>query len=206
MNFNRIHRSVVASLVVLLYAAAPALATVSLTLSDNDATPGFKLIGAGESLNFTVRLTATSESTAGVDYYLTTPNGSGFFRITDRNTAGGMYNDPLYFTDTTVESSPSNILNPRNDNDLGGLATSTLPPSTGNGYLVANYTILVDPATPNGTYTINTTVANANEGWIDGSSGEHPFNNHGTFTIQVPEPAAGFFMAMFAAGLIRRRR
>ena len=207
MNFNRISRSglAVASLAVLLCCAAPALATVSLTISDNDATPGFKLIGAGETLNFTVRLVATSEQVAGIDYYLTTPDGAGNFSISNRNTAGGMFNDPLYFTDITVATPPSSVLNPRNGNDLGGLATNTLNAGT---HLVANYTILVDAATPNGTYTINTT-ANPNEGWIDGASGEHPFNSHGTFTIQVPEPATGLALstaACAAAALIRPRR
>jgi hypothetical protein len=204
---HSISRSFVASFAALLLllccCCAPALATVSLTISDNDATPTSAVVGAGNTFSFTVRLVSTSEQTAGVDYYLTTPDGSNRFSITDRNTAGGMYNDPLYFTDTTVEASPSSILNPRNDHDLGGLATSTLNAGT---HLVASYTLLVDPATPNGIYTINTT-ANANEGWVDPSSGEHAFTSHGLFTVSVPEPAStGLTLALLAAGVIRRRR
>jgi len=116
-----------------------------------------------------------------------------------------MYNDPLYFTDTVVESSPSNILNPRNDNDLGGLVTVTQGAGT---KLVANYTLLVDAATPNGVYTINTT-SNPGEGWLDPSSVDHPFTSHGAFTVSVPEPTAatGLSLAMLTlAGFIRRRR
>jgi MYXO-CTERM domain-containing protein len=202
-HLRSVNRSFVAALAVLLCCTAPALATVSLTISDNDATPNSAVVGAGNTFSFTVRLVSTSEQTAGIDYYLTTPDGSNRFSIVDRNTAGGMYNDPLYFTDTTVEASPSNLLNPRNDNDLGGLATSTLNAGT---YLVANYTLLVDAATPNGIYTINTTVANANEGWIDPSSGEHPFTSHGAFTVSVPEPSGLGLAMLVVAGLIRRRR
>jgi hypothetical protein len=195
-------RSFAASVAALLCCAAPALATVSLAITDNDATPTSKVVGAGQTFSFTVNLVSTAEQTDGVDYYLTTPNGSGFFSITDRNTAGGMYNDPLYFTDTVVESSPSNILNPRNDNDLGGLATTTQGTGT---KLVANYTLLVDAATPNGIYTINTT-SNPGEGWLDSSSVDHPFTSHGAFTVSVPEPAGLALAMLAAAGLIHRRR
>ncbi len=201
-NVNRVSSRSVIALFVLLCCTAPVSATVSLTLSDNSGAPNSQVVGAGQSFSFTVNLVSTAETTEGVDYYLTSPNGSGYFRITDRNTAGGMYNDPLYFTDTVVESSPSNILDPRNDNDLGGLATT--PQGTGTK-LVANYTLLVDAATPNGVYTINTT-SNPGEGWVGGPAGDNPFNSHGTFTVSVPEPA-GLGLAMLAAAkLIRRRR
>jgi len=202
---NQISKSVLLSFAALLCCAAPASATVSLTLSDTSGAPNSQVVGAGQTFSFTVNLVSTSEQTDGVDYYLTTPNGSGFFSITGRNTAGGMYNDPLYYTDTVVESSPSNILDPRNDNDLGGLATT---PQGAGTKLVANYTLLVDAATPNGVYTINTT-SNPGEGWVGGTAGDNPFNSHGTFTVSVPEPATatGLSLAMLTlASLIRRRR
>ena len=203
MYFHRISRSVVTLCAVLL-CAAPALATVSLQITDNDATPGSTVVGAGQPFSFSVRLDSTSEQTAGLDYYLTTPDGAGLFTIVGRNTAGGMYNDPLYYTDTTVTTSPSNILNPRNLNDLGGLATNTL--NAGN-YLVANYTLMVSAAAPNGQYTIQTMVLNpAIEGWIDPLSGEHPFNSHGSFSVSVPEPAGVAAATLLALGAASRRR
>ena len=203
MYFNRISRSAVASLVVLL-CAAPALATVSLTISQNDATPGSAVAGAGQTFSFTVNLVSTAEQTTGLDYYLTTPDGAGLFSIVDRNTAGSTFVDPLFFNDTIVEASPSNILNPRNGNDLGALATATTNAST---HLVANFTMLVSAAAPNGIYTIQTTTAQPTEGWIDPSSGEHAFNSHGTFSVSVPEPGAGAAAALVAlAAVIRRRR
>jgi MYXO-CTERM domain-containing protein len=201
--FNRIAQSVVASL-AMLFCAAPALATVSLTITDNDATPGSTIVGAGQTFNFTVNLVSTAEQTTGLDYYLTTPNGDGFFSIVDRNTAGSTFVDPLFFNDATVEGAPSNLLNPRNDHDLGALATATTNAGT---HLVANFTMLVSAAAPNGIYTIQTTTAQPTEGWIDPSSGEHPFNSHGTFSISVPEPGAGAAAALVALGaLVRRRR
>jgi len=199
---NQFSKSVLLSFAAFLCCAAPAWATVSLTLSDTSGAPNSQVVGAGQTFSFTVNLVSTSEQTDGVDYYLTTPNGSGFFSITGRNTAGGMYNDPLYFSDTVVTSSPSNILNPRNDNDLGGLATTTQGAGT---KLVANLTLLVDPATPNGIYTINTT-SNPGEGWLDPSSVDHPFTSHGAFTVSVPEPTTGLGLALLAlSGCIRRR-
>jgi MYXO-CTERM domain-containing protein len=201
--FNRIAQSVVASLVV-LFCAAPALATVSLTITDNDATPGSTIVGAGQTFNFTVNLVSTAEQTTGLDYYLTTPNGDGFFSIVDRNTAGSTFVDPLFFNDTTVEGAPSNSLNPRNDHDLGALATATTNAGT---HLVANFTMLVSAAAPNGIYTIQTTTALPTEGWIDPISEEHPFFSHGTFSISVPEPGAGTAAVLVALGaLVRRRR
>ena len=204
MHFNRISRSVVASLALLLCAAAPALATVSLAITDGDATPGSTVAGAGQTFGFTVNLVSTAEQTDGLDYYLTTPDGSGWFSIFDRDTAGGKYNDPLYQSDTNVEASPNNILNPRNFYDLGGLATITQNAGT---HLVAKYILTVNPATPNGIYTIRTTVAQPTEGWIDPQSGEHPFASHGTFTVSVPEPGGVAAAALLALGAaIRRRR
>jgi hypothetical protein len=205
VHFNRISRSVVASFAMLLCAATPALATVSLTISDGDATPASTVAGAGQTFSFAVNLVSTAEQTEGVDYYLTTPDGSGWFSIVDRNTAGGKYNDPLYFTDATVEGSPSNILNPRNDHDLGGLVTTTQNLGT---HLVANYTLMVNAATPNGIYTIQTTVSQPNEGWIDPNSVEHPFASHGSFTVSVPEPSGvgGFALLALGAAIRRGRR
>jgi hypothetical protein len=199
----RIHRWFPIALVAMALCAARAQATVSLTISDNDATPGSTSAAGGGTFSFTVRLVSTAEQTTGLDYYLTSSDATGLFTLIDRNTAGGAFNDPLFFTDSTVEASPSNIFNPRNDHDLGGLATGTLNAGT---YLVANYLIGVSASAPVGTYTFQTTVANANEGWIDPSSNEHPFNAHGTFSVFVPEPS-GFAVAALGLGcLIRRRR
>ena len=197
------HRASTVGLLALFLCAAPALATVSLTISDNDATPNSASVAPGSSFNFTVRLVSTSEQVVGLDYYLASSDASGLISIADRNTAGGSFNDPLFFSDTTVEASPSNLLNPRNDHDLGGLATSPLNAGT---YLVSNFTMNVAPTAANGFYTIQTTVAQPQEGWIDPNSNEHPFDAHGTFTVFVPEPTGLALLALAAPVVVRRRR
>jgi hypothetical protein len=207
VHIGRINRSgvVVALSATLVFAvaAAPALATVSLTISDNDATPASAVVGPGQTFKFTVNLVSTAEQTAGLDYYLTTPNGSGLISIVDRNTTGSTYVDPLFADDATVESPPSNILDPRNDHDLGALATGTNGAGT---FLVAEFTMMVSASAPNGLYTIQTTTAQPSEGWIDPDSGEHPFTSHGLFTISVPEPASAAVAGILAAGAVIRRR
>ena len=203
MHLHRVSRIVVAaSLVLLFYAAAPALATVTLNISDNDASPTGAAVPQGANFSFTVRLVSTSEQVTGLDYYLTSPESAGVISIVDRNTVGGMFNDPLFFNDATVESSPSSLLNPRNDHDLGGLSTGTLGAGT---YTVANFTLNVAPGAPDGFYTIQT-VSNPGEGWINGSSQEFPFDSHGTFTVFVPEPGALALFGLALPAVIRRRR
>lgn len=199
----RIHRCLLVILTFMLIPSATAWATVSLNISDNDATPTATTLSPGGQFTFTVRLVSTAETTAGIDYYLNSSNSNPYFSILDRNTAGSAYADPLFFSDAVVEASPSNLLNPRNDNDLGGSATTTNGVGT---FLVANYTIAVAAGTPAGAYTI-TTTSNPNEGWIDPSFVDHPFNQHGSFTANVlPEPANLAVLGLALVGVIRRRR
>lgn len=203
MRCHRYTWIVVATLIVSAFSSIAA-ADVSLTISDNDATPGSGFIQPDGKFSFTVRMVVTgSDLVSGLDYYLTTPDLSGSFDIFDRNTAGGAFNDPLFFDDTTVEGSPSSILNPRNDHDLGGLSAGSKGAGT---HLVAIYTLeRIGTPPPNGYFTIETT-SNANEGWIDPSSGEHMFTSHGSYTIFVPEPASGVGIAALALGAVSRRR
>jgi hypothetical protein len=123
--FNRICRSAVASLVVLL-CAAPALATVSLTISQNDATPGSTVAGAGQTFSFTVNLVSTAEQTTGLDYYLTTPDGAGLFSIVDRNTPTLIYKTRSF--SRTGEYPLDSLWSNRDTIDImpNGLATDTL--------------------------------------------------------------------------------
>jgi hypothetical protein len=106
-------------------AAVKSGATVSLKLSDNDATPTSTIVLPGSSFTVTASLVTTTPLT-GVDYYLqTTGAAAGKFRITARNLGASLLSDPIKantgdnglsagVTDTSVS-----LLNPRNALDLG---------------------------------------------------------------------------------------
>ena len=199
----RFYHLVLIALAAAIGPAATSLATVSLTISDTVAPTGSVTVAPGGTFTFTVRLVSTAEQTTGLDYYLTasTPD---IFTITDRNTAGGAYSDTLFFDDATVEATPSSILNPRNDHDLGGLSPVTRNAGT---HTVATYTIAVSPTAPFDSYTIQTT-SNPGEGYIypTPTPGEAPFNSHGTFTVVIPEPSTLAMAAIGLASLAGRRR
>jgi hypothetical protein len=179
---------------------APALADVNLSIVNPTA------INGNGDFSFTVRLATTAgEQVKGVDYYLTS-NGSGLFSIVDRNTAGSPsgspFVDPLYYNDTIVESAPSSLLDPRNDHDLGGLATTA---TSGAGpFLLATFTLHANPSA-SGLYTFQTT-SNPGEGWLDTTPQDHPFNNHGSIQILVPEPAGLTLLSLTATAAVCRRR
>jgi hypothetical protein len=138
-----------------------------------------------------------------VDYYLTTPDGSNRFSITDRNTAGGMYNDPLYFTTPPLKPPPVASSTRATTTTSAAWPPARSTPHASRRQLHAAGLI---PRPPNGS-TPSTPPPNANEGWVDPSSGEHAFTSHGLFTVNVPEPAStGLTLALLAAGVIRRRR
>jgi hypothetical protein len=193
---------------------AGAHAAVSLAFQDQDGTNNGS-VSVLPNGTFNVRLNLTSANTAAdrttaIDYYLTIlGGGSGLFRIQDRNVTaaspyGGADATDLYFDDATVEALPSALLDPKNDHDLGAVAAS---PTMGTSFLVAIYTIKVDPATPFGTYSLQTT-SDPGTGWGDTNFDDHEFAQHANYTIVVPEPTGGALAACGAAGVLlsgRRR-
>jgi hypothetical protein len=204
------NRLLCASLACLLIAvaSAPTLATVSLTLSDGDATPTYARIGAGGSVVLTVRLNATSEQTTGLDYFLRASGAgsSGLFSIGGRSLAGSAYPVP-YFDDATVTVPADALLDPDNNVDLGGSVPNVNVPVNAGNHLVANLTLNVSPSAPDGVYTIET-FSMPGTGWIGAgpSFPEAPFNSHATFTLEVPEPTSLGLLALAASTLIRRRQ
>ncbi len=213
-----------AGLVVAVLPCA-ARATVTMIFDDGDLLPGNSLPTApGATFQVSVYLNSTQEETTGVNYYLSALGaGSTHFQITGRD-IGTSPNQTLYSdltnpdnTTTTGVLRPTHaLLNPQNDDDLGGgLQTAQIntPPGSGK-WFVAKYTIQVLPGTPIGNYSIYT-ASDAGKGWVgsnndpSGPFNDHPFANQGgiAYTVTVtPEPAALGVLAMSALALRRTRR
>src|SRR6266513_4827425 len=110
-------------------AATQASAGVVLNFLDNDGTPSGWLGAKGATFVLTLNI-SSSEATTGLDYYLRSLDGSGFFSISARDISTSSYHDPLN-TDVSVAASPNNALNPQSHLDLGAsldnVSTANVP-------------------------------------------------------------------------------
>jgi hypothetical protein len=180
-----------------LHTAVPALyGAVDLVWVDNDGTNSGWLGARNATFTLTLNI-SSSEATTGLDYYLTTPDGfvggTPYFTLNTttpagRDITGSSYSD-TYFTNTQVQAVPANSLNPETDLDLGATLNNVNNENVPGTYLVAKYTFLVNNATPNGTYTIQT-VSKPDTGWIGAGPdfNESPFNHHASYSITVATP------------------
>lgn len=216
---NRMFRTL--TLVILLMGATAARATVSMSLSDGDATPTSVIVFPGSTFSVTATLVASTERLTGIDYYLQTSGAAaGKFRITGRNIGSSAFSDVIKPDTGDNGSNPGitdtnySLLNPRNSLDLGASIANVATPLNPGTYALATYTISVPAGTPAGTYTL-TTMSDPGTGWVAGPPLflENAFNSHGTFSVTVqattpvPEPSTGLMLVGLAtAGLLRRRR
>jgi hypothetical protein len=202
-------------------AANVSRATVTLIFDDGDASPTGTTVAPGASFTFGVYVNSTAEETSGLNYFLlATGAGSGRFQITGRDTSLSPYNDLTVpdSTNTTGVLTPARaLLNPVNDDDLGGglpQATINNPPAIGK-FLAAKFTVQVLPGTFAGSYSL-LTASDAGTGWIGSNNdpsgtpfSDHPFSNQNgiAYTVTVtPEPGVLSLMALCVVVLPRRRK
>lgn len=93
-------------------------------------------------------------SSNGVQYFLETgANGSGRFSVIARNTMGTPYTDII--TSDGVAFTPANgLLDPVNNNNLGGTSPDLAMPEPPGQYFIARLTFSIRSDIPVGTYTI----------------------------------------------------
>lgn len=228
MGFSRKSIVAIATFAAVLTWAAPARATVSLKLSDNDSTPSSVSVIAGQTFTVTASLISTAEAVTGVDYYLTAPTPiAGKLRILDRNITGSMFADPAKpangdnnlnpgVEDTNfslISVRPGNAA-PRNGLDLGASIANVGSPLTAGSYVLGVYTISVAADIAPGTYVLATTT-DAGTGWVSTAPlfNESAFAAQGSFSITIapvpsaiPEPATLSLLALATIGTLTRRR
>lgn len=194
---------------VFLLAACLVLITTNLSalvvfsFSDNDLLPTSSVINAGDAFSFDVQVTSTSEFLLGATYFLNVnPQGSGLFSIANRVTTNSSFPD-LQSNNSQVLAPASALLDPQNNDNLGGtVANTNLPLGPGN-YFVATLTISSSASLPLGVYTIgftDTTIATD-----DGFNDVEPVR--GTYTVTVvPEPSTLLLGSLGMCALFLRRR
>jgi hypothetical protein len=210
---RRIRRALwaVAAAVGLLGAASQARASVSLVLTDNDATPQAVTVQAGQSYNVTLNVVSTSEKLTGVDYFFQVDSAAaGKMSITQRNTSASQFSDPLILDSQAAGA----ILGPgQSSTDMGATVTNVSNALTAGTYLLGQYTINVDPSITPGTYTLSTFALPGSGVVMEAPFfNEKSFDNQAAFTVTVtpavsaPEPAAGATVLIGLAGMMLRRR
>jgi hypothetical protein len=193
-----------------LVPAFSALGTVILTMTNTNNGTVVASVGSGQTFPVTVNVVASgtgvNNTTTGIDYYFQQTSGpaSGLISIFSRDSTGSAY---PFLNTPPDDAVAGEMLNPRNDSDLGGGTTPAGTVKSQGTFLAAKYLLLVDASAPAGTYVINT-FSFPNTGYSDSAQNDHQFDSQATFTVTVtPEPSTAMLLGAAAVGLgIRRRR
>lgn len=201
------------SIVPILLIATILNTGAAVILSSNLTTVN---VNPGDSFNVVLSLTGNSgEQITGLDYYWTLSDvvGSlqGKISLTGRDRGASPFSDP-YFSNAAVTASPGNLLDPRNDSDLGASLADVLSPLSNATWLVATFQFTVDPGASVGSVGTLSTFNLSGIGWIgpDPNFPEADFDGQATLTINVvPEPSAILLLGVSAIlflGTATRRR
>lgn len=208
--------ALLASVCGFLCTGAPTNAAIVLTISDGVGSPNIVDLDPSvpSTFNFAfdvfVTITLPDTGITGLTYLLQTPDltDSGLFRITSRNTTGGLFTGSTLTTpDSTVLIAANALLDTRNNNDLGGTVvdplTECIPPGT---YFLATYTFNTNSAISPGIHSIQDTLVSAT-GCGPGFD-EIPIASTSYSVNVVPEPSTGLLLGvgLMILGRARRRR
>ena len=145
----------------------------------------------GSSFSMDVRVDAPATPTIGAAFRVlqTAPaTPPVVFQITARDFTGSIYDDTSSGTpDGTVLATPSALLNPDNDDNLGRNTIGLGPSATGNNLFVEKITFSVDAAAPLGTYNIKPTPGGTSA-VTDTAFNDYDMAATATFDVIVGQP------------------
>lgn len=165
--------------------------------------------GSTFTLSLSMRITEAELVTGLTYYWQVSPSASGMLSLTNREIGPSPFS-VLNFSNATITSAANGLLNPVNNNDLGGgLQDLDSPLGTGT-WLIGTYTFSVNAGLPPGLYTLS--LADTPSAIAVGESPdftEISFTSTPNVQITViPEPSSlclGIIAALFLS-LARRRR
>lgn len=190
------------TLAIMALALGSAQAAVTVGLSDLTGDPGSATILPGGSFTVRVTLNSTTELTTGIGYLLQAMgSGNGQFRITARDITESVFSDLT--TSNGIALSPAlALLDPANDNDLGGLVGDVLTPNAAGNFFVADLTIESLGTIAPGNYTLSTSGVVVSDDAFDTIN----VGDSGYSVNVVPEASHAMLSALGALGLVARRR
>ncbi len=179
-----------------------------VTLTDTVAPTNAVTVTQGQTFIFSINITTTVD-TVGITYRLTEPTGTAVaphFQITARDTTGTAFGD-LTTTNTVMLQATNPLLDPSNNNDLGGTIAASDPtnPKPAGTYFIATFTLQALPTTPVGTYSIQLTSDSvlANADFSETPIASAPYL---VTVTAIPEPSSLAFIGIFGCVMLVARR